>query len=85
MVRRVLYDRLLYLFHVQHVQALQPLLDFERQKAFCEWLLQQDVASATFLCQVSLMDEACFTRNGILNSRNQRTWAGENPHACQAT
>jgi hypothetical protein len=40
----VLHDQLLYPFHVQHAQALQPPLDNERRRAFCEWLLQQDAA-----------------------------------------
>jgi hypothetical protein len=38
---RVLHDKLFYAFHI-HVPALQLLLDFERWKAFCEWLMQQD-------------------------------------------
>jgi hypothetical protein len=40
MVVRVLYDKLLYAFHIQHVQALQLLLDFKYQKVFCDWLMQ---------------------------------------------
>jgi hypothetical protein len=31
------------------------------------------------------MDEACFTRNGILNTCNQHTWADENAHSFQET
>jgi hypothetical protein len=31
------------------------------------------------------MDEAFFTRNGILNTRNQHTWADENPYSFQET
>jgi hypothetical protein len=68
---RALHDQLLYPFHVQHVQALQPPVDYERRRAFCEWLLQQDAA--------------CFTQNGILNTCNQHTWADENPHSLQET
>jgi hypothetical protein len=77
-VVRVLHDQLLYPFHVQHVQALQTPLDYERRRAFCEWLLQQDAAYPTFLSLVLVMFEACFTRNGIWNTRNQRTRAHEN-------
>jgi hypothetical protein len=84
-VVRVLHDQLLYPFHGQHVEALQPPLDYERRRAFCEWLLWQDAAYPTFLNRVLLMDEACFTRNGILNTRNQHTWADENPHSFQET
>jgi hypothetical protein len=39
---RVLHDELFYAFHIHHVPALQLLLDFERWKAFCKWLMQQD-------------------------------------------
>jgi hypothetical protein len=84
-VVRVLHDQLLYPFHVQHVQALQPPLDCDRRRAFCEWLLQQDAAYPTFLSRVLVMDEACSTRNGILNTRNQHTWDDENPHSFRET
>jgi hypothetical protein len=36
-------------------------------------------------CSVLVMDEACFTRNGILNTRNQHTLAHENPRSFQET
>jgi hypothetical protein len=78
-VVRVLHDQLLYPFHVQHVQDLQPPPDYEHRRAFCEWLLQQDAAYPTFLSRMLVMDEACFTWNGILNTRNQHTWTDENP------
>jgi hypothetical protein len=47
--------------------------------------VQQDAAYPTFLSRVLVMDEAFFTRNGILNTRNQHTWAYENPHSFQET
>jgi hypothetical protein len=47
MVVRVVHDQL-YLFLIQHVQALQLPLNYQHPKAFCEWPLQQD-ASPTFL------------------------------------
>jgi hypothetical protein len=84
-VVRVLHDQLLCPFHVQHIQAQQPPLDYERREAFCEWLLQRDAASPPFLSRLLLMDEACFTWNGILNTRNQHTQADENPHSFQET
>jgi hypothetical protein len=80
-----LHDQLLYPFHVQYVQALQPPLDYERRRAFREWLLQQDAAYPKFLSRVLVIDKACFTRNGILNTRNQHTWADENRHSFQET
>jgi hypothetical protein len=33
---RVLYDQLLYQFHVQHVRVKQVPLDYERRKSFCD-------------------------------------------------
>jgi hypothetical protein len=78
----VSHGQLLYPFHVQHVQALQPPLDCERRNAFSEWLLQRD---ATLLSRMLLMDEACFTWNGILNTRSQHTWTDVNPHSFQET
>jgi hypothetical protein len=83
-VVRVL-QRQIYPFHVQQVQSLQPPLDYERRRAFCEWLLQRDAASPTFLSWVLLMDDACFTRNWILDTRNQHTWADENKNSFQET
>jgi hypothetical protein len=56
---------------ISHVEVLQPPLDYERRNYFCEWLLQRDAASPTFLGRVLRMEEACFMRNGILNARNQ--------------
>jgi hypothetical protein len=34
-VGRMLHDQLFYPFHVQHVQTLQPPLDYGRRRAFC--------------------------------------------------
>jgi hypothetical protein len=74
---RVLHDQLLCPFHVRHVQAQQPPLDYERRKALCEWLLRRDASSPLFLNRVLLMDKPCFPRNGILNAHNQHTLADE--------
>jgi hypothetical protein len=41
--------------------------------------MQQDTAYPTFLSRVLVMVEACFTRNGILNTHNQHIRAHENP------
>jgi hypothetical protein len=51
---------MLCLFHVQFVQALQPPLDYESRKAFCECLPQRDAAVPTFLSRLLVMDEAFF-------------------------
>jgi hypothetical protein len=46
-------------------------------------LPQSDAAFSSFLSRVLLMDEACFTRNGILNIRKHHTWADENSRSFQ--
>jgi hypothetical protein len=61
--------------------ALQPQLNYERQMR----LRMATAASPTFLSWAVLMDETRFTRNGILNTRNQHIWADENPHSFQGT
>ena len=38
-----------------------------------------------FLTRLLVTDEACFTRNGILNVHNSHTWAVENPHTTRHT
>jgi hypothetical protein len=65
----MLNGQLLYPYHVQPVQALQPA-DSQHQRVFSQCLLQQDAANPNFLSQVMDMDEACFKRNFILNSHN---------------
>jgi hypothetical protein len=70
----VLHEKLLYSFHVHHVQALQSPVG-----------LLATAACPTFLSQVLLMDEACFIRNGIFNTCNQCTWANGNPHSFKET
>jgi hypothetical protein len=60
MVVSAFHDQLLYPVCI-HVQAVQLSLDYERQKVLCERLLQRAASSPTFLSQVLLMDQACFT------------------------
>jgi hypothetical protein len=60
-------------------------MDRNIQKVFFERLLQQDTGSPTFFSWILLIEEACFTRNGIFNAHNQYTWAVENPHSFQET
>jgi hypothetical protein len=49
-----------HLFHIENVQAMQPTPDYERRKAFREWLLQRDATSPSFPSRMLLMDEASF-------------------------
>lgn len=42
------------------------------------------IKSPALLSQMLLLiDDACFTRNGNLNTRNRLTWADENLHSFQ--
>jgi hypothetical protein len=56
-------------------------LYYEGRRAFCEWLLQQEAASPTFVSRVLLMEEACFARHRILTISDKQTWADENSHS----
>jgi hypothetical protein len=47
---------------------------------FCQWLVQQHAVDPGFPSAM-FMDEARFTRDGIINFRNSHVWAGENPFA----
>jgi hypothetical protein len=51
----------------------------------CEWLLQQEAASPTFLSRVLLIEEACFTRNAILTISDEHTRYDGNPHSFEET
>lgn len=65
----------------QDVHTLKSTLNYERWKAFCKWLLHRETASPTLLSRVLLAHEVCFAQNGLVNTRNQHTWANENPHS----
>lgn len=75
----VLHENLLYPFKRQKVHALEPR-DFERRRDCSRWFLHKEVIHPGFLRQVLFSDEACFTREGIFNSRNCHIWADVNPH-----
>lgn len=79
-VWRVLHEQLLYPFHVQKVQALNPN-DYPRRYEFCQWVINQLAVNPALSSTILYTDEACFTRDGIFNSHNLHHWAEENPHA----
>jgi hypothetical protein len=79
-VWRVLNREVLYPFHRQNVQALQPG-DAQNRIIFCQWILQQHAENNNFVFNVLWSDEAYFTRDGINNFHNEHIWALQNPHA----
>lgn len=83
-VWQILRENQLYPFHIQRVQALLPA-DFLQRIVYCTWLLHQQVASPRFLSCILFTDEACFSRNSIMNFHNNHIWADENPHAVTET
>nr|CAH7763917.1 unnamed protein product [Callosobruchus chinensis] len=48
---------------------------------FCNWLRNQILRNPNFLSQVSFTDEACFSRNAIINFHNNHVLSVDNPHA----
>nr|CAH7751240.1 unnamed protein product [Callosobruchus chinensis] len=69
----------LYITHVT-VQALIPR-DLPLRVDFCNWLRNQILRNPNFLSQVLFTDEACFSRNAIINFHNNHVWSEGNPHA----
>lgn len=78
-VWRVLREQQLHPYHPQKVQALHPT-DFAPRLVFSEWLVQCCLRDPQFHAAILFTDEACFTRDGVVNSRNSHVWADENPH-----
>jgi Transposase. len=81
LVWRILHEQLLYPYHVQRVQALNPINDHQARLVFCRWFLRHDAEDPRFLANILFTDEAGFTRNGVFNFHNTHIWADENPHA----
>lgn len=64
-------EKNLYLFHLQKVQSLLSE-DFAPIVNCVRWFLEQYIVQPNFLSKVLLTDEATFSRDGILNSRNSQ-------------
>lgn len=79
-VFRVLKEYKLHPYHIQKVHALIPE-DYPQRINFCQWALNKIRVSPNFLNKVLFTDEASFSRDGILNSRNRHVWEYDNPHA----
>lgn len=68
----VIHNEGKYPFHFQRVQdIIDP--DKPARVAFCNWFLSERPL-------VLWTDEATFGRVGLFNTRNEHTWAYENPH-----
>nr|CAH7725180.1 unnamed protein product [Callosobruchus chinensis] len=48
---------------------------------FCNWLRNQILRNPNFLSQVLFTDEACFSRNAIINFHDNYVWSEDNPYA----
>lgn len=81
-VWNILHEQLLYPYHVQRVQALQPH-DRPGRMQFCQWFLQMCAHDPHFTAKVLFTDEAGFTRDGIVNFHNTHVWADANPYALE--
>lgn len=78
-VWNVLHEQLLYPFKVQKVQELHPR-DYDKRVQCARWFLHKEVETLDFLKRVLFTDETTFTREGIVNKKNNHFWAQENPH-----
>jgi len=80
LIWRTLKEQLLYPYHIQRVQTLNPP-DFRARLEFCRWILRKQARNVNLIANILFTDEAGFTRDGIFNFHNTHQWADENPHA----
>jgi len=78
-VHRIWKSNNLYPYHKQKVQKLKPR-DFPLRTAFCHFYRQRCQQDPEFASRVLFSDEATFSQDGILNTRNNHTWSVENPN-----
>ena len=67
-VQRTLKEQQLYPYHIQKVQDLLPP-DLDQRLRFCRFITEQIQEKVNFANQILFMDEAFFTRIGIINFR----------------
>lgn len=70
----------LHPYHKQKVQTLNPN-DYPHRVNYCQWYLQKCQEDPDFPSLVLHSDEAMFSEEGILNTKNNIVWAADNPHA----
>lgn len=79
MVWKVLRAAKMHPFHVQKVQLLADG-DYPLRVEFVRWMLDATQNDSQFPATVLFSDEACFTREGVVNTHNAHMWSSENPH-----
>lgn len=79
-VWRTLNSNDMHPYHIQQVQLLQRE-DFDARLAFARWYLQMRTVNRCFPRSILFTDESSFTREGVCNLHNSRTWSRENPHS----
>ena len=61
---------------------MQPQ-EFSSQAHFSRWFLHRCVEEPDFPRRIIFTDKVKFTKEAVLNSRNNHVWADENPHAAR--
>jgi hypothetical protein len=79
-VWRTLREDDIHPYRDRRVQHLEPG-DLDQRMNLCHWIK----AHPELLRVILFTNEASFTRDGINNSRNLRTWSHENPHRIRIT
>jgi hypothetical protein len=78
---RILKKVGLHPYHYQRVQHLHEDVDRRSRCVMSTWILRKTRENPNFPKRILWMDEATFTRDGIVNCRNLHKWCpkGENP------
>lgn len=78
-VHRILRKHKLHPFSEITVHGLR-LGDDARRVNFCEFMCTKITENPRFLYNIMWTDESKFSRQGIINRRNNHYWAQDNPH-----
>lgn len=76
----ILYQQLLWPYHLQRVQQLKPQ-DLQPRLEYSQSMRMQFRQSRNFLVKVLFTDEAGVTREGTVTFHNNYIWAEKNPKA----
>jgi hypothetical protein len=83
-VWKVLHEQSLYSYHIRWAQALAPS-DHRADVVFCQWLPTKCVVNTQFVRNILIIDEAGFTRGGIVNFHATHVWMDDSPHVITAS
>nr|CAH7746559.1 unnamed protein product [Callosobruchus chinensis] len=84
-VFRILKKQLLYIHHLQRVQALS-LRGFPNRLKFCNWMLEMIRRNPDFLKMIEFTEECSFSWDKIINFHNYHIiCTDKNPHAIVET